>query len=243
MQLPPPLHDGTLLRRYKRFLADVRLDDGREVTAHCPNPGRMTSCAIPGGRVRLTANDDPRRKLKWTWQTATAEDGRATILINTNLANGVVVEGIRAGAIPALSGYTGLRTEVRYGTENRSRIDVLLSGPTGARAGGPEDCYVEVKSVTLRVEDGRAAFPDAKTDRGRKHLDELAAVAAAGHRAVQLFLVSRDDVTAVRPADEVDPRYAAALRRVAAAGVEVMAVQAIFDGDQIRCGGAVPVEL
>lgn len=241
MHLPEPLQDGVLLRRYKRFLADVRLDDGREVTAHCPNPGRMTSCAIPGGRVRLSHHDDPRRKLAWTWQLAWGgEHGSAHILINTNLANAVVAEALEKDRIPALAGYERLRREVRYGRDNKSRIDFLLEG----RPGAPEArCYVEVKSVTLLAEPGVAAFPDAVTARGRKHLGELVEVVAEGHRAVQLFLLSRDDAARVRPADEVDPAYAQALRDAAAAGVEVLAVRTHFEGSALRCDGMVPVTL
>ena len=220
----PPLHGGVLLRRYKRFLADVRLDDGREVTAHCPNPGAMSSCAAPGWRVALSHHPDPKRKLKWSWELSYNEDG-VPILVNTARPNQVVGEALAAGQLPELAGYASLRPEVRYG--EGSRVDFLLSDP--ARP----DCYVEVKSVTLKLAPGLAAFPDAVTTRGEKHLRELMKVVAEGQRGVLLFLVGRGDVTRVRAAEEIDPRYAATLLEAQAAGVEVLAYRAAISEDSL----------
>ncbi len=243
MDLPQPLQQGVLLRRYKRFLADIRLDDGTEITAHCPNPGAMTSCAIEGGRVLVSHHTDPRRKLAWTWQLAWGgDDGRAEILINTHLANAVIAEGIDQQAIPALSGYANLRREAPFRPDHKGRVDILLSDPSPDR-GGPALCYVEIKSVSLAVGGGIAAFPDSRTKRGLAHLQELMGVHRAGHRAVQLFFVARTDITSMRPADEIDPAYADALTEAHAEGVEVMAVQARVEGAAVYCGGAVPVDL
>jgi sugar fermentation stimulation protein A len=229
--LLPPLHTGVLLRRYKRFLADVRLDSGEEVVAHCPNPGRMTSCAAPGCRVWLSHHASPRRKLKWTWELSEL-DG-TTVLVNTARPNAVVEEAVRAGAVPALQGYASLRREVRYG--ERSRVDLLLEDPGR--------CYVEVKSVTLRVGPGEGAFPDAVTARGARHAAELAAQVAEGHRAVLFFLVSRGDVDVIRPADEIDPAYGVALRAAVDAGVELLAHRAEVGPGGISVGPALPIRL
>ncbi len=232
----PELVPGTLLRRYKRFLADVRLDDGTEVVAHCPNPGRMTSCAIPGGRVLLSPANSPRRKLRWTWEIAYAgADGTTAVLVNTSRPNAVVAEALASGAVPGLEGYTTIRPEVRYG--ERSRVDFLLGGE------GLPDAYVEVKSVTLLSAPGVASFPDAVTERGRRHLYELDAVRRAGHRAVLIFLLSRGDADVIRPADEIDPAYGAALREVAAAGVALCGLRARVSPEEVSVAGTVPVVL
>ena len=232
MNFPDPLVPGRLIRRYKRFLADVRLDDGREVTAHCPNPGRMTSCAFEGGRVLLSPARSKTRKLRWTWEIAYAGD--VPILVNTARPNGVVREAIEAGHVPALAGYPSITPEVRYGAE-RSRIDLLL------KATGRPDCYVEVKSVTLLAAPGVAAFPDARTTRGERHLRELAGVKAAGSRAVLVFLLSRGDAARIVPADDIDPDYGRALRAAAAAGVELLGLRAQITPAGVTAGGAVPV--
>ena len=227
----PTLHPGVLVRRYKRFLADVRMDSGEEVVAHCPNPGRMTSCAEVGGRVWLSHHDSPRRKLKWTWEIA--ETQGTSVLVNTARPNAIVEEALRAGRFGALAGYTSVRREVRYG--ERSRVDLLLEDPSLGR------CFVEVKSVTLRLPDGTGAFPDAVSARAARHAAELAAQVAAGDRAVLFFLVSRGDVASVRPADAIDPAYGAALRAAVRAGVEVMAYRADIDIRGVRVGAPVPM--
>jgi sugar fermentation stimulation protein A len=234
----PPLHRGVLLRRYKRFLADVRLDDGREVTAHCANPGRMTSCMAPGWTVWLSHHDNPKRKLKWSWELSITPDG-APILVNTARPNAVVKEAVHAGHVAALRGYERVRTEVRYGTE-RSRIDLLLEEPGQA--------WVEVKSVSLLTGPGRAAFPDAVSARGARHLRELSRLAEQGDRAVLLFQLSRPDAQSVSPARDVDPAYGRALDQAVAAGVEVLAqgveISDPLDGPvTIGSTGALPVVL
>lgn len=236
MKFPRPLVPGVLIRRYKRFLADVTLPDGSVALAHCPNPGAMTSVAIPGGPVHLLPADPVelaagRRKLAWTW--ALARCGETDVLVDTSQANGVVAEAIAAGAIPALAGYAGMRAEVRYG--EKSRVDLLLESP-GRR------CYVEVKNVTLRLDDGAAAFPDAVTERGARHLAELARVIGPDTRAALVHLV-RADATEVRPAAHIDPAYAAGLRAAVAAGVEVYAVRALASPDGVVAAGLVPVTL
>lgn len=208
----PPLHPGTLVRRYKRFLADVQLDDGRQVTAWCANPGRMTSCAWPGGRVWLS-QAPPGRRLGWTWELA-EDPGGGRILVHTGRVNDLVAEALEQGRLPDLAGYGRLQREVKL---DGSRLDFALDD----HPDDPRRCYLEVKSVTLHVGDALAAFPDAVTARGRKHLLELQALAAQGHRAVLLFSLGREDCAAVRPAGEVDPAYAETLRQVAGAGVEL----------------------
>jgi len=237
MHFDPPLVPGTLLRRYKRFLADVRLDDGREVTAHCPNPGSMRTLAEPGWRVWLSAANNPKRKLRWTWEIVLAGDAETPVLVNTARPNGIVRAAIEADQIPELGGYGHLRAEVGYGMN--SRIDLLLSS---AVDGGP-DCYVEVKSVTFLVSEGRAAFPDSVTKRGAKHMAELARVVEAGRRGVVFFLVSRMDANEMAPADAIDPVYGKALRDAVAAGVEAIAYRATVDAAGLGLGGRVPVRL
>jgi sugar fermentation stimulation protein A len=212
----PPLRDAVLLRRYKRFLADVRFRDGSTATVHCPNPGAMTGLAEPGTAILVSESGNPRRKLRFTWELARA--GRTWVCVNTAVANRVVGRWLEAGH--PLAGYREVRREVaRAG----SRFDFELDGR----------CVVEVKTVTLKT--GRVgAFPDAVTERGRRHLDTLASM--RGTRRVLLYFVARGDVRAVRPADEIDPAYGAALRRAIDAGVEVLAAQARFSRDGVRRG-------
>ena len=215
MNFGAPLLPGRLIQRYKRFLADVELDDGRSVTAHCANPGAMTGMAEPGMRVWVEPNDDPKKKLKFAWKVVEVAGGLAGI--DTGLPNKVVEEALRAGAIPAFSGYDDIRREVKYGAG--SRIDFLLSG-----AGLP-DCFLEVKCVTLRRGD-MAEFPDTKTARGAKHLHELAAMAQGGARAATLYLAHRADCADMRIAGDIDPAYAAAHEDARAAGMETHAFAA-----------------
>ena len=236
-----PLITATLIGRRKRFLADVRLPDGREVVAHCANSGRMTACLRPGGVVWLSPATNPKRKLKWTWEVALGgADGRVPILVNTALPNKVVAEGIRAGRVPELGGYAHLRTEVKY--DENSRCDIVLEGPPSANA-AQGACYVEVKNVTLWRGGRQGAFPDAVSVRGRKHLGALQRVVEGGQRAVLMYLVSRSDIDVVRPADDVDPAYGQALRQAAEAGVEVRAVRAVIDRQAVVLGEAVSVDL
>ena len=208
----PPLIPGRLIKRYKRFLADVVLEDGREVTAHCPNSGRMLACSDPGRKVYLSYHDNPKRKLKYTWELI---DMPASLVgVNTLLPNRLVAEAIKGQAIPALTGYSDIRREVKVG--DHSRLDIRLDDVQNGT------CYVEVKNCTL-VEDGVARFPDAVTARGRRHLAELARLVEAGHRAVMFFLIQRMDAAHFQPADDIDPDYGRELRRVHDAGVEIMA--------------------
>lgn len=215
MRFDPPLEEGRLLRRYKRFLADIETTAGELLTIHCPNTGSMLNCMVEGGQVWFSRSNDPKRKLPGTWEISETPQGRLAC-VNTGRANGLVEEALRAGLISELSGFTGLKREVPYGQEN-SRIDFRLDYPAGP-------AYVEVKSVTLGF-DGTAvaAFPDAVTQRGAKHMRELASLAREGVRAVQLYCVNLSGIDAVRPAQEIDPGYAAALREARAAGVEVLA--------------------
>jgi len=225
MRFDPSLEPATLLKRYKRFLADIELADGSQLTVHCPNTGSMLNCMAPGCRVWVSRTDDPKRKLPGTWEIVETPQGRLAC-INTGRANRVVEEALLAGAIPELAGFTQLRREVRYGQEN-SRVDFHLIYPDG-------EAYVEVKSVTLGF-DGSvvAAFPDAVTQRGVRHLRELAALASRGTRAIQLFCVNLAGVEAVRPAWEIDDAYAQALRWAAGQGVEVLAYGVYLSTEEI----------
>lgn len=234
MKFTVPLVEGLLLRRYQRFLADVSLPDGRVVTAHCPNTGSMLGCKAPGSRVWLSPADNPARKLPWTWELVEVAPG-VTVGVHTGRSNSLVREAIEAGQVPELAGYTGIRPEVKYG--EGSRIDLLL------QAAGRPDCYVEVKNVTAAVEGRIGYFPDAVTTRGAKHLREMSAMVAAGHRAVLVFCVQRTDVDGVRPADHIDPDYGRALRAALAAGVEVLALGARIDAGGIELVRRLAVEV
>ncbi|WP_438955593.1 DNA/RNA nuclease SfsA [Cognatiyoonia sp.] len=213
MEFATPLISARLIKRYKRFLADVRLADGREVTAHCANPGSMMGLAEPGTKVWLEPNDDPKKKLKFGWRLVDHENGHFTG-VDTSIPNHVLKSALMAGQVAGLDNYDLIRPEVKYG--EGSRIDFLQSKDDAP------DCYVEVKSVTLMREQGHAEFPDSVTARGAKHLTELAKVAAAGHRAVMLYLVQRTDCDTVGLAADLDPTYVEAFR--AAEGVEVIAL-------------------
>ena len=226
MLFEPPLEQGRLLKRYKRFLADIETASGELLTIHCPNTGSMFNCMQAGGAVWFSRNNDPKRKLLGTWELSETPQGRLAC-VNTARANALVEEALRAGVLSELNGFTALRREVPYG-EERSRIDFRLEYPDG-----PAD--VEVKSVTLGYADSNvAAFPDAVTERGAKHLRELATLARNGVRAVQLYCVNLSDIEAVRPALEIDPRYAAALGEAVAAGVEVLAYGVEISPRQIQ---------
>jgi len=219
------------VRRYKRFLADVRLEDGTVVTAHTPNTGRMEGCSAPGSPVFISEADKRGRKLRYTLEIIDA--GPSLVGVNTILPNRFFARAAAEGLLPDLSGYEDIRREVRAGD---SRIDLLLQG------GGRAPCYVEIKNVTL-VQDGMAFFPDAVTARGAKHLGELERLANQQHRAVILYAVQRTDAGSVRPADHIDPRYGRALRQALAAGVEALAYGLLVSADGIRLGERLPVEL
>ncbi len=211
MQLPELL-EGRLVRRYKRFLADIELRGLGTVVCHCPNPGSMKNCAPDGARVWVWKSDNSKRKLAYSWELVEVEG--AMICVNTMRANAVVTEALEQGRISELRQFDEIRREVK--TSEGSRLDFALEGD-GQR------CYVEVKSVTLGVGDGVSTFPDSVTKRGAKHLGELIRLAKAGDRAVLLFCVGRDDTREVRPADDIDPHYGRELRRAMTQGVEVLA--------------------
>jgi len=235
MRFEPALEQGRLLRRYKRFLADIETASGELLTIHCPNTGSMLNCMSAGARVWFSRSNDPKRKLPGTWEIGETPHGRLAV-INTGRANGLVEEALRAGLITELTGFSALKREVPYGQE-RSRIDFRLDYPHGA-------AFVEVKSVTLGFAGSRvAAFPDARTERGVKHLRELATLAREGIRAVQLYCVNLTEIDAVRPAEEIDPTYAAALREAIGAGVEVLAYGAQITPQEIRLTRRIEVQL
>lgn len=229
MILPAPLLPGTLIKRYKRFLADVLLGDGSVVTVHCPNSGSMKGCAVPGSRVFLSRSPNQGRKYPFTWELVESDGFWAGI--NTALPNRLTREAIEDGTVTELHGYATIRPEVPYG--EHSRIDLLLEGPTGR-------CFVEVKNVTL-VEDGRALFPDAVTTRGQKHLNELMRVVREGDRGVIFFTVQRGDGNSVSPADAIDPEYGRLLRLALANGVEALAYRALVTPGEIRLTERLPV--
>lgn len=233
MKFTKPLIEGILVRRYKRFLADVELKDGRVITAHTPNTGSMQGCSTPGSRVWLTDSGNPARKYPMSWELVEAAPD-VLVGINTALPNKLVREGIESGTITELTGYAGIRSEVPYGREN-SRIDLLLER-------GPSDsCYVEVKNVTL-AEDGIGLFPDAVSRRGSKHLRELMEMATLGHRAVIFYCVQRIDVREVRPADVIDPAYGEALRLAITSGVEALAYRARVSPVGVYLERPIPVQ-
>ncbi len=234
MKFSPPLVKGTLLRRYKRFLADVVLEDGCEITAHCANTGAMTGCMPEGADVWLNVSDNPKRKYAHSWQLVEVSPG-VLACINTSLTNKLVAEALQSDRIAELSGYDECLSEVRYGDEN-SRIDFLLKKPG-------ENVYIEVKHVTLSLEPGTGSFPDAVTKRGQKHLRELIQQLKLGHRAVLLFIIMRTDVTLVTPADSIDAEYGRLLREAVREGVEVLAYAAHIDPDGMYLKEAVPVRI
>jgi sugar fermentation stimulation protein A len=234
MRFSAPLLPATLIRRYKRFLADVRLPSGDEVTVHVANPGGMIGIALPGARVWLSKSDNLKRKLAHSWELVEIDFGGGFELVGVNTAhpNRIVAEAIAAGAIVELAGYTDVRREVKYG--RNSRIDLLLTDP--ARP----PCYVEVKNVHLMRERGLAEFPDAVTARGAKHLDELADMVAAGGRAVMVYLIQIGSAERFALADDIDPVYAQAFSRATAAGVEALAYACALDEGEIRLARRVP---
>ncbi len=220
MHYRPALQPAELIRRYKRFLADVRLPDGQELTVHCPNTGSMRHCAEPGSRIWYSTSDNPKRKYPHTWELVELNLQEPKVqgiaCIHSNKANTLVREGIENGLIQELQGYATLATEIKYGREN-SRIDLLLSDRE------KPDCYIEVKSVTLAMGDGLGLFPDAVSARGSKHLRELIEVARGGARAVLLFCVQHSAINRVAPARAIDPAYADTLEEARQNGVEILA--------------------
>jgi sugar fermentation stimulation protein A len=236
MKFKNALVPATLIRRYKRFLADVEFADGSIITAHVANPGAMTGLQQPGARVWLSRSTSATRKLPYSWELIEANFGAGTefIGINTSHPNTIVAEALAADAIPELSGYTTIRREVKYG--QNSRIDFLLEHPQRA------PCYVEVKNVHLMRKPGLAEFPDSVTARGAKHLNELATVAKAGQRAVMLFVIQMGSARTFTLARDIDPGYGQAFDRALSAGVEAHAYGCRLQASEIELMGRVPFE-
>lgn len=227
MQFPSPLVPARLIRRYKRFLADCLLEDGREVVAHCANPGSMMGLADPGMKIWLEPNDDPKKKLKFGWRLVDHENGHMTG-VDTSVPNRALRVALDTRSVAGLGDYHTVRPEVKYG--DNSRIDFLLEGDDRLT-------YVEVKSVTLSRQPGLAEFPDSVTARGTKHLGELANMVAQGHRAVMLYLVQRTDCDRFDLARDIDPVYGAAFDAARAAGVETMALGTRISPEGIEIAG------
>jgi sugar fermentation stimulation protein A len=225
---------ATLVRRYKRFLADVILEDGSELTVHCPNPGSMTGTKAPGSAVRCSTSDNPKRKLEHTLEMIRV--GRVWVGLHAAKANDVARRALETGAYAPFRGYEKIEREVSV--EEGSRFDFRLLGHPDRH----EACWVEVKSVTL-CDDRRARFPDAVTVRGKRHLEHLMARVKAGDRAALLYIVQRADADSVAPAEDIDPEYAKTLREAAVAGVEIHALSARVLGDRIRLERSLPVLL
>ncbi|MBL3600204.1 MAG: DNA/RNA nuclease SfsA [gamma proteobacterium endosymbiont of Lamellibrachia anaximandri] len=235
--LLPLLTNGHILKRYKRFLADVELADGSVVTAHCPNTGSMRGCWEPGALVQISHSDNPRRKLAWTLERV--DMGTGWIGVHTGRTNPVISEALREGLIPGLEGYRDVRTEVTFEAPGfpRSRFDMFLSNGPAA------DVWVEVKNVTLWEGGESLSFPDAVTARGLKHLELLAEACSQGYRGVMIYALNRPEGTCFRPADEIDPVYGKTLRRVVEAGVEVVAVRILHLPQAMKVGDPVAVDL
>ena len=226
----PPLHRATLLRRYKRFLADVRFEDGREETVHCPNPGAMLGLAEPGLTVWTSVGGSKTRKLPHTWELAEADGGM--VGVNTLTPNRLAAEALADRLIPEIAGYDSVRREVKYG--EASRVDFLLEG-----AGRPP-CWLEVKNVHLMRQRGLAEFPDCVAARSLKHLRELQARVALGERAVMLFVVQRTDCDRFAAADDLDPAYAKGLIEAFRNGVEVLCYTCQIDLQTLRISRRIP---
>lgn len=235
MKFERPLIKGRLAQRYKRFLADVILGDGTAVTATCPNTGAMLGLTAPGSTVWLSESDKASRKYKHTWEMIETDIGAGPVMvgINTSHPNGLVSEAIKAGRIPEIAGYEGLRREVKYGTG--SRVDILLDNP------GKPPCFVEIKNVHLMRQTGLAEFPDSRTERGVKHLGELAREVSEGRRAVMIYLVQRADAESFDLAPDIDPAYAAASAAAREAGVEMLAYRCLLTPEAIDLDRRIPI--
>ncbi len=228
----PALIEGTLIKRYKRFLADVSLSNGQTVTAHCANSGRMTECCEPGRPVWLSESDNPKRKLRFTWEIIHMPG--SLVGVNTLVPNRLVQRSIEAGIVKELRGYKDIRREAPVG--KHTRIDLLLSN------GKNDPCYVEVKNCTL-VNDGIARFPDAVTSRGLKHLRELSSLVESGNRCVMFYLIQRMDATIFRPADDIDPAYGEGVRKSVNDGVEVLVYDVAMNMKGIALNNKIPFQL
>jgi sugar fermentation stimulation protein A len=231
MLFSPALTEATLVQRYKRFFAAVRLADGSLATAHCANPGAMLGLTAPGSRVLVAKVESKTRTLPWSLEAV--EQNGTWVGVNASRPNALVAEALAADGIAEFTGYDAVRREVRYGT--RSRVDFLLTGD------GKPDAYLEVKNVHFLRSKGRAEFPDSVTDRGAKHLRELAAMRAAGNRAAMLYVVQRSDTTSLSISRDIDPAYGAAFDEARAAGVEMLAYQCRVSPDEITLTTPLPV--
>src|SRR5882724_13192538 len=240
MRFPVPLFPATLVRRYKRFLADVVLPSGETITVHCANPGSMIGLAAPGARVWLSKSANPGRKLAHSWELIEVDFGTGAELvgINTSHPNALAAEAIAAGAIPELAGNGSIRCEVKYG--KNSRVDFLLED-MGAEGLARPPCYLEIKNVHLMRQPGLAEFPDAVTKRGAKHLGELSDMVAAGARAVMLFLIQIGSARRFALARDIDPGYGKAYDAARAAGVEAIARRCRPTRDGIEVAESVPI--
>jgi sugar fermentation stimulation protein A len=231
MRFKSRLIRGTLIQRYKRFLADVRLTDGEVVTAHCTNTGSMMGCKEPGSAVYISRSDNLNRKLLYTWELIKTEN--TWVGINTLHPNKLVPEAVEAGVIQELRGYETIRREVKVSAH--TRLDLCLEGKNG-------NCFVEIKNVSLAI-NGTAAFPDAVSERGTKHLRELMRLKRQGHRAAIVFVIQRDDCDAFRPADEIDREYGRWLRRAIKAGVEALPYRAKVTAKEIVVTERIAIKL
>jgi sugar fermentation stimulation protein A len=233
MKLEPALIPATLIRRYKRFLADVQLENGEIITVHTPNTGSMLGLSEPGMQVWLRDTQNPKRKYRFSWEMS--EPIKENLVgVHTGIVNQLVTEAIEQGRIAELSGYDTVLQERPYGREN-SRIDLLLT------ARGRADCYIEIKNVTAIDEENVAIFPDAVSTRGQKHLRELSGLVKDGKRAVMFFCIQRQDCRAFRPAEEIDSRYTELLGQAHHAGVEILAYQASLAPDRIEITHSVEI--
>jgi sugar fermentation stimulation protein A len=223
---------GILIKRYKRFLADARLSDGRIVIAHCPNTGSMKGCSEPGRTVYMSYHDNPKRKLQYTWELI--DMPTSLVGINTLIPNRLVYESVKAGAVPELTGYEHIEREVKI--SDHTRIDLAMANANRRR------CYIEIKNCTL-VDDGAALFPDAVTSRGLKHIHELQSLVESGSRCVMFYFIQRMDALVFRPADHIDPEYGRALRNAASRGVEILVYDVSIDLAGIKLNRKLPHEL
>ena len=226
MKFLPPLKQATLIQRYKRFLADIKLPCGKEKTIHCANTGAMTGCGSKGDTIWYSTSSNPKRKYPNSWEITQRSEGHK-ICVNTARANQLVIEAIKSNRVKELLGYQEIQTEVNYGIEN-SRIDILL------KSENEPNCYIEVKSVTLLSEDGQGYFPDSVTTRGQKHLRELTEMAQSGSRAVLFFTVLHSGIEKVAPAHHIDAKYSQLLNYAIEHGVEVLCYKAEYSTDEIE---------
>ncbi len=235
MEFSTPLISATLVKRYKRFLADAILDTGEEITAHCANPGAMLGLKEEGSKIWLSRATNPARKLKFSWELVELSEGRKKnyVGINTSHPNKLVEEAIQAGTIEQLAGYADMRREVKYGTN--SRIDILLEDEE------KESCYVEVKNVHLSRDKALAEFPDSVTERGTKHLNELKKMVENGYRCVMVYLIQRSDAESFKIAQDIDPKYAQAFEYAKNNGVETIAYDCTLSPKAITVRGEVPI--